>query len=343
MISPIRESKMEASVRHLFLAVFSVCAALAQVDSGGISGVVSDTTGAVIPGARVRIVQENTNVATDLLTNASGFYAHPGTRPGAYRFAATQESFRAERRTGIELRVQDRLEVSFQLEVGTASAEVTVSAAAPLLESETSSLGQVIEEKTITDLPLNGRNFIQLATLGAGTLPSTRTAERDNFISNGARAVQNSYLLDGIDNRNRIMGFDKSSAQIVQPIIDGIQEFKVQTATFSAEFGQAAGGVVNVTMKSGTNSYHGNVFEFLRNSDLDATPYFQPAGGKPLFIQNQFGATLGGPVIRNRMFFFAGWQSSREVNAAPQIASVPTSDTRQGVFPGKVTNPSTRA
>ncbi len=282
MISPIRESKMKTAARHLFLAVFSVCAALAQVDSGGISGVVSDATGAVIPGARVRIVQENTNVATDLVTNASGFYAAPALRPGAYRIAVTKEGFRAERRTGVELRVQDRLEVSFQLEVGTASAEVTVSAAAPLLESETSSLRQGIEEKTITDLPLNGRNFIQLATLGAGTLPSTRTAERDSFISNGARGVQNSYLLDGIDNRNRILGFDKNSAQIVQPIIDAIQEFKVQTSTFSAEFGQAAGGVVNVTMRSGTNSLHGNLFEFLRNSQMDATPYFQPSGGKPL-------------------------------------------------------------
>src|SRR5258708_2771852 len=172
MMSPIWESKMEAAVRHLFLAAFCVCAALAQVDSGSISGVVSDTTGAVIPGARVQIVQENTNVATDLLTNASGFYAAPALRPGAYRIAVTKEGFRAERRTGIELRVQDRLEVSFQLEVGTASAEVTVSAAAPLLESETSSLGQVIEEKTITHLPLNSRNFIKPPPPRAGTLPS---------------------------------------------------------------------------------------------------------------------------------------------------------------------------
>src|SRR5207248_6819304 len=136
-----------------------------------------------------------------------------------------------------------------------------------------------IAGKTITDLPLNGRNFIQLAILGTGTLPSTRSAERDSFISNGARSVQNSYLLDGIDNKNRIMGFDKSSAQIVQPNLDTIHEFKVQTSTFSAEFGQAAGGVVNVTLKSGANAFHGSVFEFLRNSDLDATPYFQPAGG----------------------------------------------------------------
>jgi hypothetical protein len=332
---------LEVVLRSVLLAAFSISVTLAQVDTGGISGVVSDSSGAVIPGVQVQIVQENTNVRTDLATNASGFYAAPSLRPGAYRIQVTKEGFRAERRTGIELRVQDRLEVNFQLEVGTASAEVTVSAAAPLLESETSSLGQVIEEKTITDLPLNGRNFIQLATLGAGTLPSTRTAERDSFISNGARGVQNSYLLDGIDNRNRILGFDKNSAQIIQPIIDGIQEFKVQTSTFSAEFGQAAGGVVNVTMKAGTNSLHGSLFEFLRNSQLDATPYFQPSG-KPQFIQNQFGATVGGPVIRDRTFFFGSWQSTRELSAAPQISSVPTPQLRQGIFSSRVNDPVTK-
>ena len=162
-------------------------------------------------------------------------------------------------------------------------------AQAPLLESETSSLGQVIQEKTVTDLPLNGRSFIQLATLTAGTLPSTRTSERDNFISNGARAVQNSYLLDGIDNKNRILGFDNNSAQIIQPVIDGIEEFKVQTATFSAEFGQSAGGVVNVTMKSGTNSFHGNVFEFLqqlqagRHALLPARGRARPVHSEPVW------------------------------------------------------------
>ncbi|MDP2997857.1 MAG: TonB-dependent receptor [Bryobacterales bacterium] len=258
--------------------------------------------------------------------------------------SVAHEGFRPQKSKPFELRVQDRVEVNFQLEVGAATTEISVSAAAPLLESETSSLGHVVEERTVNDLPLNGRNFIQLATLGAGTLPSTRTAERDNFISNGARAVQNSYLLDGVDNKNRIMGFDKSSAQIVQPIIDAIQEFKVQTSTFSAEFGQAAGGVVNVTMKAGTNNLHGNLFEFLRNSRMDATPYFQPAGDKkPGFIQNQFGATLGGPVIRNRTFFFGSWQSSREVNAAPQVGSVPTAAMRQGVFSKALRDPLTKA
>src|SRR5215813_4315014 len=285
---------------------------VAQVDTGAVAGVVTDRSGAVMPNVDVVIVQQETNQATALKTNDRGFYSAPSLRPGSYRVTAQKEGFRSEKSQTFTLRVQDRVELNFQLEVGATSTEVLVSAVAPLLESETSSLGHVVEEKSINELPLNGRNFIQLATLGAGTLPSTRTAERDNFVSNGARAVQNSYLLDGVDNKNRIMGFDKSSSQIVQPIIDAIQEFKVQTSTFSAEFGQAAGGVVNVTLKSGTNAYHGNLFEFLRNSYLDATPYFQPAGtAKPSFIQNQFGATFGGPVIRNRTFFFGSWQSSR--------------------------------
>lgn len=330
-------------MRPILLTAVFACATFAQVDTGGISGVVTDSTGAVIPGARVQIRQSSTNIEVALTSNGSGFFAAPALRPGDYEATVTKEGFRTEKRTGIDLRVQERLELNFQLQVGAASSEVTVTAAAALLESETSSLGQVIDGETITNLPLNGRNFIQLATLGAGTLPSTRTAERDNFVSNGARAVQNSYLLDGIDNRNRIMGFDKSSAQIVQPNLDTIEEFKVQTSTFSAEFGQAAGGVVNVTLKSGTNGFHGSVFEFLRNSKLDATPYFQPFGGKPLFIQNQFGAAMGGPIVKNRTFFLVGWQSSREVNAAPQIASVPTLPLRGGIFPARVNDPVTKA
>jgi hypothetical protein len=333
----MRSLKISLPLSVIFFAV----AALAQVDTGGIAGIVSDKTGAVIPGAKVTIVREETGVRTELTTNAAGFYSAPMLRVGHYRITAVTAGFRAETRTGIELRVQDRLEMNFQLEVGATSAEVTVTATAPLLESETSSLGQVMEQRTVTDLPLNGRNFIQLATLTAGTLPSTRTAERDNFISNGARAVQNSYILDGVDNKNRIMGFDNGSAQIVQPIIDAIQEFKVQTSTFSAEFGQAAGGVVNVTLKSGTNQFHGSVFEFLRNSKMDATPFFSQTG--PDLKQNQFGATFGGRVIKDRTFFFGSWQSSREVNAAPQIASVPTAGMRQGIFSTAVKDPVTKA
>lgn len=331
------------SARSVLTVLFAALTLAAQVDTGAISGVITDASGSVVPGAKITIIQTETNFRTELTSNETGFYTAPALRPGRYVITVVQPGFLPQKSEPFDVRVQDRVEMNFRLEISGTSTEVTVSAAALLLESETSSLGQVIEEKNIVDLPLNGRNFIQLAILGAGTLPSTRSADRDSFISNGARSVQNSYLLDGIDNKNRIMGFDKSSAQIVQPVIDAIQEFKVQTSTFSAEFGQAAGGVVNVSLKSGTNAVHGNLFEFLRNSDFDATPYFQPAGGKPLFIQNQFGATIGGPILRNRTFFFGSWQSSREVNAAPQIASAPTAALRQGIFSGKITDPSTRA
>ncbi len=315
------------------LVIIAVLQLAAQVDTGAISGLVTDKSGAVITAAQVVVSQEDTGARREMRTNESGFFSAAALRPGRYTVVVTKEGFRSVRSTAIELRVQDRVEQNFELEVGATTSEITVAASVPLLETDTSSLGQVIEEKTINELPLNGRNFIQLATLGAGTLPSTRTAERDNFVSNGARPIQNSYLLDGVENKNRIMGFDKGSAQIIQPIIDSIQEFKVQTSTFSAEFGQAAGGVVNVTMKSGTNMLHGSLFEFLRNSQLDATPYFQPStGGKPNFIQNQFGATAGGRIIRDRTFFFGSWQTSREVNAAPQVASVPTATSGQGNF-----------
>lgn len=305
----------------------------AQVDTGVITGTVSDPSGAVIPGVKIVVTHVDTNQRTETATNASGFYSAPALRTGRYSVAVSAEGFKPETRTGVDLRVQERLAIDFVLQVGAAASEVTITAQAPLLESETSSLGQIVEARTIQDLPLNGRNFIQLATLTAGTLPSSRTAERDNFISNGARAIQNSYLLDGVENKNRILGFDRSAAQIIQPVVDAIQEFKVQTSTFSAEFGQAAGGVVNVTLRSGTNEIHGAAFEFFRNSKLDAIPYFQPAGtGRPAFLQNQFGGTLGGPVRKDATFFFGSWQRSREVNAAPQIANVPLAPIRQGNF-----------
>ncbi len=322
-----------SAIRLLILVTFSAISLFGQVDTGALSGVVTDATGAAVPSAKVVITQIETGFQTSLVTNSAGFYSAPALRPGTYSVSVVAPGFRAETRTGIELRVQERLSIDFRLEVGATASEITITAAAPLLESDTSSLGQVIEERTITDLPLNGRNFIQLATLGAGALPSNRTAERDNFVANGARPIQNSYLLDGVENKNRILGFDQSGAQIIQPVLDAIQEFKVQTSTFSAEFGQAAGGVVNVSMKTGTNEIHGSLFEFFRNSRLDALPYYQPTGGgRPAFLQNQFGATLGGPVRQNRTFYFASWQSSREINAAPQIGSVPVATVRAGNF-----------
>jgi hypothetical protein len=306
----------------------------AQVDTGTISGTVKDATGAVIQKADVRIQQARTELKVQVKTNNDGLFVVPDLRPGQYEVSATAPGFQTVTRTSVELRVQDRLSLDFELPVGEASTTISVEAEVPHLDSETSSLGQVVGEQEIQNLPLNGRNYIQLAYLGAGTSPSVHESERNSFVSNGARPVQNSFLLDGIDNKNKIVGFDNSAAQSIEPIIDAVGEFKVQTSTFSAEFGQSAGAVVNATIKSGGNQFHGSGFEYLRNSSLDALPYFQSPGTNPSFKQNQFGATLGGPVIKNKTFFFFAWQSSRLRNAAPQLATVPTDAEKSGDFAG---------
>lgn len=325
-------------------AIFPVAQLNAQVDSAAISGFVKDPSGAVLTGASVQVQNAATGFSLTLITNSRGLYAAPNLKVGTYLLSASAAGFQTVTKNNIELRVQDHLNLDFDLPIGTAQQVVSVDSGASPIETATTSLSESFGSQRIVNLPLNGRNYIQLATLTPGTSPSVRTSERNTFVSNGARPIQNSYLLDGIDNKNKIVGFDNSTAQSVEPVVDAIAEFKVDTSTFSAEFGQAAGAVVNATIKSGTNSFHGSVFEFLRNSHLDATPYFQPAGdGKPQFIQNQFGATLGGPIIKNRTFFFFAWQSSREVNAAPQLAIVPTLKQRAGIFSSAIYNPATTA
>ena len=328
------------ALRIAMLAVFTAIQALyAQLDTGSISGTVRDSTGAILQAAAVKIIDTDTGIAVSLLSNNDGFYSAPALHIGKYTVSASAAGFATETRAGIDLRVQDRLNIDFTLSPGQTNTVVTVEGGAPLLQTEDSSMGQVVDDATMENLPLNGRNYIQLATLGAGTSPSRRGAERDTFIANGAREIQNTYLLDGIDNKNKIVGFDSSAAQAIEPVIDGVQEFKVQTSTFSAEFGQAAGAVVNVTLKSGTNQFHGSMWEYLRNSFFDATPYFQVHGQKPDYNQNQFGATFGGPIIKDRTFFFASWQSLQSVEIAPQLATVPTLNQRAGIFSTPIYDP----
>jgi hypothetical protein len=327
---------------HLTLLLAASIRAFSQIDTGTISGAVKDNTGAIIRNAQVLVERPSDGGTITLSTNNEGLYTAVNLKPAIYKVTVAAGGFEQAIRDGIDVRVQDRIAIDFELQPGQASTLIYVSSQAPPLETETSSIGNVVEHTTIEDLPLNGRNYIQLATLGAGTSPSQRTQERNTFVSNGQRPIQNSYLLDGIDNKNKIVGFDSSSAQSIDPIIDAVQEFKVQTSTFSAEFGQSAGAVVNATIRSGTDNFHGSLFEFLRNSALDASPFFQPAlTAKPQFIQNQFGATLGGPIIKNHMFFFFAWQSSRTVDAAPQLATLPTASQIAGHFASTIYDPAT--
>jgi hypothetical protein len=336
---------MRKYLKHLTLLLSGfVVFAYAQVDTGSISGTVKDSGGSVIVDATVTITNPSSGESVVTKTNQDGFFTVVDLKPGTYNVATASPGFQAITKTGIDLRLQDRLAINFDLQVGQALTSIQVQDTAPALETETSSLGQVVESHAIESLPLNGRNYIQLATLGAGTTPSQRSNERNSFVANGQREIQNSYVLDGIDNKNKIVGFDSSDAESVEPIVDAIQEFKVQTATFSAEFGQSAGGVVNASIRSGTDHIHGTVFEYLRNSWMDASPFFQPAlTAKPQFIQNQYGATVGGPIIKNRTFGFFAWQSSRIDDASPQLGVVPTASELQGNFTGTIYNPATTA
>jgi Carboxypeptidase regulatory-like domain/TonB dependent receptor len=336
---------MRKFLKHFaFLVTGFAVVAYAQVDTGSISGTVKDAGGSVIVDATVTITDPSSGASVTTKTNQDGFYTIVDLKPGTYSVATAAPGFQAITKTGIDLRLQDRLAINFDLQVGQALTSIQVQAAAPALETETSSLGQVLESHAIEGLPLNGRNYIQLAILGAGTTPSQRSNERNSFVANGQREIQNSYVLDGIDNKNKIVGFDSSDAESVEPIVDAIQEFKVQTATFSAEFGQSAGGVVNASIRSGTDQIHGSVFEYLRNSWLDASPFFQPAlTAKPQFIQNQYGATVGGPIVKNRTFLFFAWQSSRISDASPQLAVVPTASQLEGNFTTTIYNPATTA
>ena len=334
---------MRIFVRSVVLiAVLSALSLHAQVDTGSISGTVHDPAGAIITNATIEVTNTADGYVSTVTTNHDGLYTVVDLHPGNYRVSVAAPGFQSVTRTGIDLRLQDRLAINFDLAIGQTNSSIEVQSTAAALETETTSLGQVIEDKAIQALPLNGRNYIQLAVLGAGTTPSQRSNERNSFVANGQREIQNSYVLDGIDNKNKIVGFDSSDAQSIEPIIDAIQEFKVQTATFSAEFGQSAGGVVNVSIRSGSDQFHGSAFEYLRNSWLDADPFFQPAlTAKPQFIQNQYGATVGGPILRNRTFFFFAWQSTRISDASPQLAVVPTASQLAGHFGTTIYDPAT--
>jgi carboxypeptidase family protein len=197
-----------------FVLLSSLLSALswAQVDTGAITGTVKDPSGGIVAKAVVKIDSSTVGSTISLLTNNSGLYSQPGLKPGVYSISASAPGFNTVTKTGIEVRVQDRVAVDFDLPIGTATSTVSVESAVPAIETETTSLGSVVEERTIKNLPLNGRNYIQLATLAPGTSPAKQSNERNTFVANGARSIQNSYLLDGIDNKNKIVGFDNSSA-----------------------------------------------------------------------------------------------------------------------------------
>src|SRR5256714_9190903 len=283
----------------------------AQVDTGTILGTVTDASGAAISGAKVTLTNEGTSAALSTTTAPDGSYKFTPVKIGSYKLTTSFQGFQTITQTNVVVNVGADVVVNFALNPGSVTQTVEVSAAPPVLETQSGSVGQVVDSKSVNDLPLNGRNFTFLAQLAAGVnTPQADTrgnAANGAFAANGLRPAQNNYLLDGIDNNSDTVDFLNGTNFVVLPPVDAIQEFKVQTTGFSAQFGRSGAAVLNATIKSGTNQFHGTAWEFFRNDKLDAADYFERVGNttkKGELRLNQFGVAVGGPVIKNKIFFF---------------------------------------
>jgi hypothetical protein len=328
----------------LLIAGLAGCA-VAQ-DTGTIFGTVTDSSGAVISGVKVELVDVDRKIATEATSNEAGEFLFTPVRIGHYELQASKEGFSKLVRSNLTLEVQQRMRVDVSLQVGTIGQSVEVKAESPLLETGTSSVGQVIDNKSITEMPLNGRDYQQLATMASGAVPTGQTTRGpSDFSANGTRPLSNNFLLDGADNNTYILDVQNTSMASMAPSVDALQEFKVQNNNFGAEFGRNGGAIINATIKSGTNQVHGTLFEFLRNSALDANNFFNNRAGVglPPFRQNQFGGTVGGPFIKNKLFFFASYQGTRVAQGATSISTVPTAAQHNGVFSTAVYDPATTA
>ncbi|MBE0658433.1 MAG: TonB-dependent receptor [Bryobacteraceae bacterium] len=325
------------------LALFTGTLLHAQYDTATVLGTVSDPTGAAVPNAKVTLLNVQTGVAVTQTTDESGNYQFLNQRIGSYKVTAESGGFKQTSSLDFTLTVSARQRVNITLQVGEVSESVTVSDSVRLLETDSSDRGQVVGRAQIVNLPLNGRAYADLALLSPGVRKSNISNSRDaSFNVNGLRSSLNNFMLDGVDNNAYGTSNQGFSNQIVQLNPDAVAEFKVQTNNFSAEYGRAGGAVINASVRGGTNQFHGSAWEFLRNTKLNAVGFFRPSTGvKPVLVQNQFGAALGGPIKRDKMFFFANYEGFRNVVRALQFASMPTVNQRQGNLGIPVRNPLT--
>jgi len=324
-------------VTSLVVCLCSAAPIRAQVDAGTILGTVSDASGGTIRGATVTLTNEGTNASLSTTTSSDGTYKFTPVKIGSYKLTATMQGFSTVTQKNVVVNVGADVVVDFSLKPGSVSETVEVASTAPVLETQDASVGQVMDQRNVDNLPLNGRNFTFLAQLSAGVnTPQADTrgnAASGAFSANGLRPAQNNYLLDGIDNNSDTVDFLNGTNYVVLPPVDAIQEFKVQTSDFSAEFGRSGAAVLNATIKSGTNNFHVTIWEFFRNDKLDAADFFENAGRIPkgALRQNQFGFSGGGPVIipkvfngRNKVFFFGDYEGLRRVQGTILTGSVPT-------------------
>ncbi len=327
----------------IVLAIAIACAPAmlaAQSVSGTILGTVTDSSGSVIPNAKVTIVNEGTGLTRTVQSDANGEFTAPQLPTGHYTVLAELTGFKTLTLSNIELGVDQRARIDLKLEVGAMTESVSVEATSPLLQTSSSELGTTVQAAQIEALPLNGRNFVNLTRTIPGVLRGIPGANIDgagslawrasaSFSANGQRPRDNNYMLDGVDNNETWL-----QTVVIFPSVDALDEFKMQTSTYSAEFGRSLGGVVNLQIKSGTNNVRGSGFEFMRNDALDANNFFNNRAhrDKPDFSQHQFGGTLGGAIFRDKTFFFGDYQGHRETQGTTALSTVPTLLMRQGNF-----------
>ncbi|QNI38345.1 TonB-dependent receptor [Edaphobacter sp. 4G125] len=338
-----------------FLTLALVCLtllpipALAQYENGSIVGTVHDSSGAVVPDAAVKVTNIATGVVSTRQTNTSGDYEVPALRVGQYNIEVTKTGFAPGRATDISVSVGARQRIDLTLQIGETSTTVEVSGVSLQVETDTSQRGQVVTQYQTAALPLVSRNYSDLIGLTTGVRQTTQSysstsntglTREGSFNVNGQRSIFNNFLLDGMDNNAYGESNQGFSNQIIQPAPDSIAQFQVVTNNETAEYGRASGAVVNVAFAQGGNQFHGRVYEFLRNTDLNATGFFRPPGGKkPSYNRNQFGGNFNGPIIKDHLFFFLDYEGFRQVRKQISTATLPTPNQLKGVFSKDVYDP----
>ena len=334
----------------LFLGCFLAAAALlvAQFETSEVVGTVRDASQRSVAKATVTLASQETGIAAKTTTDEAGNYNFFNVKVGRYTVTVEATGFsKFSSEVAVSVNARQRLDATLQ--VGSVTETVTVNDQASTVETDTSAHSQVINSQAIVQLPLNGRQYSSLALLstnvhispiGAAFSPSA-TPREGAFNVNGMRSTYNNFLMDGLDNNSYGTSNQNYSSQVVQASPDAIAEFRVITSNFSAEYGRAGGGIINAVMRSGTNQLHASVWEFLRNTDLNAVGFFKPATGKPSLHRNQFGTAIGGTFIKNKLFFFGDYEGYRQTQGYVNYYSVPSVSDRQGILPVPVVNPLT--
>src|SRR5258706_4385041 len=338
---------MLLAMRSCLLALFLTAAPLlAQFDTAEVLGTVRDNSGSVIPKAAIVLTNQGTGIEARTITSEEGNFTFSNVKIGTYTVTAEATGFSKAAAKDVSVNINARQRVDLTLQVGAVTETVEVTAAAAVLETDSSSRNQLINTKGVVELPLNGRAYSDLALLTTGVVKSPSSGSREgSFIVNGLRSTYNNYLLDGVDNNAYGTSNQGFASQVAQPSPDAVAEFKVITNNYSAEYGRSGGAVISAATRSGGNQFHGTAYEFLRNTNLNAIGYVfgqRPATfKKPLLQRNQFGATVGGPIVKNRLFFFGDYEGFRELGKILNFDSIPSLSDRAGNLPIPVVNPLT--